>query len=199
MSDALRAFFAVELPVDARARAAEAVERLKSVARVGVRWMAPDTLHLTQKFLGEIREEDVPRLSARTHAKLAPERPFEVGLAGYGAFPNVREARALWVGVSEGASSLARLARKLDSAARAIGTPREHRPFEPHLTLGRLPDPLRVELDRAVPPEPVGWTVSEVVLFESRLSPNGARHVPLARFPLGAASEPEHADFAPEP
>ncbi len=199
MSDHLRAFFAVELPADARARAAESIERLAAVARSGVRWMAPETLHLTLKFLGEIREDDVARVRERARAKLAPEHPFDVGLAGYGAFPNAREARALWVGVREGASSLARLARKLDAAARAIGAPREHRPFEPHLTLGRLRDPLRVELERAAPPEPVAWTVSEVVLFESRLSQSGARHVPLARFPLGAASELEAADFAPEP
>ncbi len=199
MSDEVRAFFAIELPLQARASVVEAVESLKAVAKHGVRWMALDTLHLTLKFLGEIREEDVPRLIARAHAKLAPEQPFEVGLAGYGAFPNVREARALWIGVSEGASSLARLARKLDSAARAIGAPRERKPFEPHLTLGRLRDPLRVELERAAPPDSVAWTVAEVVLFESRLSPNGARHVPLARFPLGAGGDAEHADFAPEP
>ena len=61
MSDEVRAFFAIELPTEARASAIEAVERLKSVARHGVRWMALDTLHLTLKFLGEIREDDVPR------------------------------------------------------------------------------------------------------------------------------------------
>jgi 2'-5' RNA ligase len=199
VSDELRAFFAIELPTEARASVLEAVERLKSVARRGVRWMSVDTLHLTLKFLGEIREDDVPRLIARAQAKLAPEEPFDVGLAGYGAFPNAREARALWVGVSEGASALARLARKLDSASRAIGAPRERRPFEPHLTLGRLRDPLHVELDRATPPDSVAWTVSEVVLYESRLSKEGARHVPLARFPLGAGGDAEHADFAPEP
>ena len=119
-------------------------------------------------------------------------------LAGYGAFPNAREARALWIGVRQGTSSLARLARKLDSAARAIGAPRERRPFEPHLTLGRLRDPLRVELERAPPAESVAWTVSEVVLYESRLSNEGARHIPLARFPLGAGGDAEHTDFAPE-
>jgi 2'-5' RNA ligase len=198
MSDALRTFFAIDLPAVARARSAEAVELLKSVARHGVRWMSLDTLHLTLKFLGEIREEDVARLVGRAQAKLAPEQPFEVELAGFGAFPNAREARALWLGVSQGTSVLARLARKLDSAARAIGVPREQRPFAPHLTLGRLRDPLRVELERAARPESVVWTVSEVVLYESRLSPGGARHVPLARFPLGAGGDAEHTDFAPE-
>jgi len=198
MSDELRAFFAVDLPAEARARSAEAVEHLKSVARQGVRWMTLESLHLTLKFLGEIREEDVPRLVARARAKLASEEPFEVKLAGFGAFPNTREARALWLGVSDGASELARLARKLDSAARAVGAPRERRPFEPHLTLGRLRDPLRVELERAASPESVAWTVSEVVLYESRLSADGAWHVPLARFSLGAGGDAEYTEFAPE-
>lgn len=198
MSELLRAFFAIDLPSEARARSTEAAERLRSVAPRGVRWMSPDSLHLTLKFLGEIPEAGVARLVERARAKLAPEQPFEVELSGFGAFPNAREARALWLGVRQGAAALARLARKLDSAARVIGAERERRPFEPHLTLGRLRDPLRVELERAIPQEPVAWTVSEVILYESRLPPGGARFVPLARFPLGAGGDADFAEFAPE-
>jgi 2'-5' RNA ligase len=90
VSDALRAFLAVELPLEARSRVAEAMERLQSAVPRGVRWLALDGLHLTLKFLGEIREDDVPRLVERAQAKLAPEQPFEVALAGYGACPNAR-------------------------------------------------------------------------------------------------------------
>jgi len=198
VSDALRAFFAVDLSTEARAHASVSVDCLKAVARHGVRWLSPESLHLTLKFLGEIREEDVPRLIQRAQAKLSSERPFEVALAGFGAYPNAREARMLWQGLGKGAGALAKLARKLDSAARAIGAPREHRPFEAHLTLGRLRDPLRIELERAAAPESVAWTVSEVVLYESRLSQTGARYVPLARLPLGAGGDADHDDFAPE-
>lgn len=198
MSDLLRTFFAIDLPADARARSAEAVERLQAVVPRGVNWMSLDSLHLTLKFLGETREEDVPRLVARARAKLASEQPFEVELSGFGAFPNTREARNVWLGVREGAATLARLARKLDSASRAVGAPREHRPFAPHLTLGRLRDPLHVELERVTGPEPVTWTVSEVVLYESRLPSGGARFVPLARFPLGAGGDADFTEFAPE-
>jgi 2'-5' RNA ligase len=198
VSDALRAFFAVDLPLEARSRVAEAMERLRPAVPRGVRWVSLDGIHLTLKFLGEIREDDVSRLVQRARAKLAPERPFDVALAGYGAYPNARESRMLWLGVAQGAGTLAKLARKLDSAARAIGAPREHRPFEAHLTLGRLREPTRVELERASPPDSVAWTVSEVVLFESRLSPGGARYVPLARLPLGAGEESEFNEIAPE-
>ncbi len=198
MSDLLRTFFAIDLPADARARAAEATGRLQAVAPRGVRWMTLDSLHLTLKFLGEIPEEGIPRLIARAHAKLAMEPTFEVELAGFGAFPNGREARTVWLGVRQGASALARLARKLDAAARVVGAERERRPFEPHLTLGRTRDPLRIDLERAAATEPVAWTVSEVILYESRLPAGGARFVPLARFPLGAGIDADFAEFAPE-
>ena len=198
MSDSLRAFFAIELPAEARARAAEAIERLQAATPSKARWVAPESLHLTLKFLGEIREDDVPRLVARAQAKLAPEEPFEVSLAGLGAFPNAREASVLWLGVAQGAGVLAKLARKLDAAARTLGGPRERRPFAAHLTLGRLREAARVELERVRAPESVSWTASKVILYESRLSPGGARYVPLAHLPLGAGGETESNEFAPE-
>lgn len=197
MSDQLRAFFAADLSPDARACAAAAVERLRAVAPGNVRWVAAENQHLTLKFLGEIHEGHVDRLVERAGAKLAGVPPFEVSLAGFGAFPSAREARILWLGIARGAGALAKLARKLDAAARVVGAERERRPFEAHLTVGRLREPARIELDRVAPPDSVAWTVSEVVLYESRLAPDGARYVPLARLPLGAG-EGDPDEFAPE-
>lgn len=198
MSDKLRAFFAIDLPVDARACAAQAVGSLQAATPAEARWVTPERLHLTLKFLGEIREDDVPRLIARAQAKLASEVPFELALAGFGAFPNAREASVLWLGVAQGAGALARLARKLDSASRALGGARDRRPFAAHLTLARLRTPARVELERVSAPESVPWTASEVILYESRPSAGGARYVPLAHLPLGAGGEAESDEFAPE-
>lgn len=197
MSDRLRAFFAAALPPEARACAAEAVDRLRAAAPGGVRWVPAENQHLTLKFLGEIHEEHVDRLVERAGAKLAGAAPFEVSLAGFGAFPSAREARVLWLGVARGTGALAKLARKLDAAAKVAGAERERRPFAAHLTLGRLRAPARIELERLAPPNPVAWTVSEVVLYESRLAPGGARYVPLAHLPLGAG-EGDSDEFAPE-
>ena len=198
MSDRLRAFLAVSLPDEARDCARQAIESLRSAVPDGVRWVAPESQHLTLKFLGEIHEGHVDRLVERAAAKLASASPFEVALAGFGAFPSAREARILWLGVSRGSAALAKLARKLDSAARVTGAERERRPFAAHLTLGRLREPARVELERLSPPTSVAWTVAEVVLYESRLAPDGARHVPLAHLALGAGVEPSDNEFAPE-
>ena len=197
MSDQLRVFFAADLSPDARASAGEAVERLRGAAPANVRWVPAENQHLTLKFLGEIHEGHVDRLVERAGAKLAGVAPFEVSLAGFGAFPSARDARILWLGIGRGAGALAKLARKLDAAAKVAGAERERRPFAAHLTLGRLREPARIELERLAAPDPVAWTVAEVVLYESRLAPGGARYVPLAHLPLGAG-EGDPNEFAPE-
>jgi 2'-5' RNA ligase len=195
--DVVRAFFAAELSPDARERAGEAIELLRAALAGDVRWVDPDNLHLTVKFLGNVEPDRLPKLAERVGAKLMRESPFEVELAGLGAFPSARAARVVWLGVVAGASPLARLARKADAAAGRLGLPRDRRPYRAHLTLGRLRSPARVPLERVVPPEPVSFPVAEVVLFESRLSPSGSTYVPLARLPLGGEAAAE-IDFAPE-
>jgi 2'-5' RNA ligase len=100
--------------------------------------------------------------------------------------------------VAQGAGALAKLARKLDSASRALGGARDRRPFAAHLTLARLRTAARVELERVAAPESVPWTATEVILYESRPSAGGARYVPLAHLPLGAGGEAESDEFAPE-
>ncbi|HTO70954.1 MAG TPA: RNA 2',3'-cyclic phosphodiesterase [Myxococcota bacterium] len=198
MSDRVRAFLAVALPEPARASACAAIEALRAHVPAGVRWTPAENQHLTLKFLGEIPEDRVDALVERAAAKLADVAPVELALGGFGAFPNAREARVLWLGVARGAAALAKLARRLDSASRVVGAERERRPFAAHLTLGRLREPARVELERLPAPESIAWTAAEVVLYESRLAPDGARHVPLAHLALGAGLDLPTNEFAPE-
>ena len=197
MSDLLRAFLAVALPEAARACAGQAIEILRGAVPAGVRWTPTENQHLTLKFLGEIPEDRIDALVERASAKLAGLAPVELALGSFGAFPSAREARVLWLGVQRGAGALARLARQLDSASRVAGVERERRPFAAHLTLGRLREPARVEIERLQAPETVAWTATEVVLYESRLAPDGARHVPLAHLALGAGLG-QTDEFAPE-
>jgi len=198
VSDRLRAFFAVALSDEARACAVRSIETLRAAVQADVRWVPAENQHLTLKFLGEIGEDRVDALVARASAKLAAVAPFELALAGFGAFPSAREARVLWLGVSRGAGFLAKIARKLDGASRVAGAERERRPFSAHLTLGRLREPARVEIERLAAPTAPPWIVSEVVLYESRLAPDGARYVPLAHLALGAQLDPSSNEFAPE-
>lgn len=194
----LRAFFAVELPEAVRAELVRVSTALRDELVGRIRWVPEANLHLTLKFLGTLPERSLPELLARAAARLAREEPFSVSLAGAGAFPNARAARVLWIGVSEGAGELARLARKLDAAGRGVGAPRERRPYRAHLTLARLREPLRVPLERVPALSACGFCVEEIVLYESRLSSSGASHSPLARLPLGA-DEGIAEDLALEP
>jgi 2'-5' RNA ligase len=197
LSEPVRAFFALELSPETRDAVASAVASLRAELPEGVRWLAPENAHLTLKFLGDVPRDALPKLLARAASRLARESPLQVTLGGLGAFPNARAARVIWLGVSEGAAALARLARKLDAAGRGVGAPRDRRPFQAHLTLGRLSVPRHVPLERLVAPTPSSFRVEEVVLYESRLSSSGAVHSPLARLPLGL-DESSATEFAPE-
>jgi 2'-5' RNA ligase len=191
----VRAFLAADLSADARAGLARSLENLREAEGSDVRWSEPSTLHLTLKFCGEVPQERVDELIERCAPRVRGIAPFDVEIAGLGAFPNARQARVVWAGITAGAGELARLARKLDAACARLGIERERRPYQPHLTLGRLREPRRVAIERLVPPSGIAFRVADIVCFQSRLSPRGAEHVPLARLPLGAAGD---LDFAPD-
>jgi 2'-5' RNA ligase len=191
----VRAFLAADLPAAARAELTRLIEALREAGPAGVRWADPASLHLTLKFCGDVPEERIDELIERCAPRVRGIEPFEVALAGLGAFPSARAARVIWAGVTSGAGDLARLARRLESACTRAGVERERRPYQPHLTLGRLREPRRVALERLAGPPGIAFRVEDVVCFQSRLSPRGAEHVPLARLPLGAAGE---FDLAPD-
>ncbi len=184
-AEPLRSFLAAELPPHARAQTLQAIEQLRKAIPDGVRWVSPENLHLTLKFLGNVDPERIPELIAAASARLQGVASFEVELGGLGVFPNAQRARVVWLGVCAGGAELARLARKLDRAAGRIGVERERRPFRTHLTLGRLRQPGPVPINEVPCPEGRPFLIEEIILYESRLSSTGAQSVPLARLPLG--------------
>jgi 2'-5' RNA ligase len=193
--EGFRAFVAIEIPDAIRAQCAGLSATLGAGAR-HVTWVKPGNLHLTLKFLGNARAAQAKRLLESLRHKARKLSPFEVALAGLGAFPSLRRPRVIWVGVTEGADALRDLAAKVEGAAAKAGFPRESRAFSPHLTLGRVKmagkgESLQALLARS-DPGPLGrFPVGEVVLFQSRLSPGGAVHTPLHRVALGRETGPE--------
>jgi 2'-5' RNA ligase len=110
--------------------------------------------------------------------------PFRIG--GAGAFPNPRRARVVWIGAAVGGDALAGLAGAVAAALRPVGFEAD-RPLHPHLTVARLPVPADAgPVLAALGPEAVGptFTVGEVLLYESRLSPAGPKYTVLERFSL---------------
>jgi len=181
----LRTFIAVELPADVRTALAREQARLKRLgANVG--WVAPDNIHITLLFLGDIFGAQVAPLAAALDAVAAHHAPFELAVQGLGWFGPPRSPRVVWAGVSDPTHQLAALQQEVEEQARALELRTEARPFHPHLTLGRVRPgghatlPALTEALRQAIDTPYGrCAVGTVRLMQSRLGPGGALHSPL--------------------
>lgn len=187
----IRAFIAIELSPPIQKQLEQIVLDLQQTGSRHVKWVRPENIHLTLKFLGESRPDELDRLSAEIRPIASAARPIELKIHGLGAFPNFKRPRVIWVGV-QAPPSLIRLQQALEDAAEKIGYPREERPFSPHLTLGRVnreASPAELaRLGETIAQKPVGtlgsMTASQLILFRSVLKPAGAIYTPLAHFPL---------------
>jgi 2'-5' RNA ligase len=177
----VRAFVALELDEPLRAALSELQRRLRP-ALGGIKLVRPDGIHLTLRFLGQARSDQIARLEPRLAAAARSCPPLEVAVRGMGTFPERGSPRVLWVGLEPPPPAL-ELQRACERAAREAGFEREERPFRAHLTLGRW----RERATRpALPGVDLGTTrLSSLVLFRSELMKGGAVYTPLRRFELG--------------
>ncbi len=133
----MRVFVGIGLPDTCRAAIARAVSPFQAEAR-GIAWVMERNLHLTLKFLGEIRPDQVDGLAALLAGAAAGVPAFEVEVAGAGAFPSLRAPRVLWIGIREPLELVGKLQQNIETALSRSGFPREDRPFHPHVTAGRV-------------------------------------------------------------
>lgn len=177
---AIRAFVALELPAQTRARLAAAIEDLRPRV-AGARWVRAEGIHLTLRFLGPSAPETLERLKPQLLAAAAACPVAEVRLEGFGLFPERGAPRVLWVAAPLPPACLD-LQRACEKAAVACGYAPEDRVFSPHLTLGRWRDRApRPDL----PSRDLGLArLDSLVLCSSELRPGGAVYTPLASFPL---------------
>ena len=187
----LRLFVAVDLPEDVR----EALHRLQSDLRQeelsGLRWVRPEGVHLTLKFLGETPAERVPAIEGSLAAGLLGTEPFRLALGATGTFGGRRGPRVVWLDITGDVQRLQGLQAAVERAMVGVGFAPEERQYSPHLTLARVPQPPRPgtaeRVSRAleaVEPPRVEFEVREIVLIRSRLQPGGAVYERLAGFPL---------------
>jgi 2'-5' RNA ligase len=184
-------FFAIELSPEARravAGAAREWARLLAPAQ-RARWYGPDDFHITLKFLGDLPPAARPDLAAAAAPVAAASEPFEVGLAGAGAFPGLHRPSVLWVGVRTSAP-LAALAARLDGALAARGYAPERRPYRPHVTVARCRPGGAGEWPRPSERLFPSWRAARFVLMqtlppEGRAKGGGARYNVVHPFPLG--------------
>lgn len=189
MQKTIRTFVAVEISPDVRTRAAQLIARLGS-APAKVRWVQPDKLHLTLKFLGQIDAREVPVVCNALAQGVAGLPPFEFEARGAGAFPDRNRPRTVWLGVSRGADELIALHAAVEDSLAELGFRRDERRFLPHLTLGRVRSgsPGTADLGQLIGESSdfAGGVVSvdEVVVFSSQLGREGPTYEPLSTAPL---------------
>ena len=181
----IRAFFALPLP-DAQRQALSGHLSECAARAPSFRWVSADNLHLTMRFLGRVDRDVALRVGRRLAAHVLPAPRLE--LSGLGTFKRGRLVRVVWAGLRSGADAAAALAAVVESECAAAGIESEARPFAPHLTLARARERDGAALPD-LPPMPglEPWTAKELVLFQSHLSPRGARYEPLAGVRLGAS------------
>ena len=179
-SDAVveRLFIAVPLTEQARARISAALPSLPGRVVPAQNW------HFTLRFLGDTsaRARDALVGTLRT-TRLGSM--FSIRFDGLGAFPRVRRARIIWLGVTDGAQQLITLAETIESAARRSGFAAEKRPFKPHLTLTRVEPPRAVtDVLASQPPMGITMPVTETALVRSLLGAGPAKYELVERFLL---------------
>jgi 2'-5' RNA ligase len=184
----MRLFVAVELSEAIRAEASrvarELADALGQGSRRAVSWAAPANMHLTVRFVGEVEPGTARELARRIGEPLAAPA-FRLAVGGLGAFPHAGPPRIIWLGVTEGGERLAEVHDEVERLLVGLGLPPDDRPFRAHLTLGRVRTPLGLTARQALASVHAGALgacgVSEVTLFESRLSPRGSTYMALAR------------------
>ena len=133
----LRAFIAVELPLEIREAVCTAITPLQKGSGSVVRWVPVENMHLTLKFLGDVSPANVEMLSQMLHAEANLFNCFELRLSGLSSFPNLKRPRVIYVGI-QSPTMLEALQRGIESASRRLGYESKDRGFSPHLTIGRV-------------------------------------------------------------
>lgn len=183
MTEALRAFIAVDLSESVRSSLGQVQEVFK---RQGfrIKWVRPANIHLTLKFLGNIEGADVEKILGAMAQAAKDRKTISLVTKGIGVFPDSRRPRVIWVGLSGQLEMLQDLQRSLEGHLADLGFPKESRGFKAHLTLGRVKgkinsDRLKAAMSKFAGFESKPFDVNRIILFKSELRPSGAVYTPL--------------------
>jgi RNA 2',3'-cyclic 3'-phosphodiesterase len=184
----IRTFIAVNTSPAIRQAAKKLADLLRPAAG-DVRWVAPESLHWTLQFLGEVDQLEIPAICTAVSTAVADVDSFDLEARGAGAFPAPDRPRTLWLGAGAGAQAMVALHDAIQRKLDKLGYRSEHRRFVPHITLGRAgrdapPRTLVRELAALAEFDGGSMLVDEVTVFASKLRPDGPQYEVLARAPL---------------
>jgi 2'-5' RNA ligase len=186
----IRAFLAMEPPEHILQAVAHMQEKLKREISGRISWTKPQGQHLTLKFFGDISTEDVKNICAAVQNRIASESSLNLKIERLGVFPDAHRPRVLWCGFTGEVEKLSVLRKQLDDDFAGIGFPGEDRPFRAHITLARIKDVHGLAGIGEALTKHSGFAAGEfvckeLILFQSKLSPQGAVYTKLAEFELG--------------
>ena len=189
----IRTFIAIKLDESIKDGLTKLQERLKGEMPQGsVRWVRPEGIHLTLKFLGDVPASQIGKITEALEKSCQGFAPFSLSCAGLGCFPNLRRPHVVWVGIQEETGNLAQLQKAIEENVAPLGYPTEKRKFSPHLTLGRVQRRVspgdRRRLGELVGASQIGtlgqMEVHSINLIRSDLRPSGAVYTRLAEVEL---------------
>ena len=183
MSNTIRTFLAIELPEKITYTISKVQEEIKSYG-LKIRWVRPENIHLTLKFLGDIKTADTEKVARAVSESVTGHPPISLAVKGIGVFPGIKKPRVLWLGISKQVDLLTALQKTLDDKLEAMGFPKEKRPFRGHLTLGRIksiidPKTLHDVLKEFTMFESERFFADRIILYKSDLKPKGAVYTKL--------------------
>ena len=182
----MRLFTAITLPEDLRTGIRRLIDAL-GVSGAPVKWVKPENVHLTLRFLGEVEENRINDIYEVTRLASKGIREFSLRVEHVGAFPTLKRPRVVWVGV-QSSPVLSTLHSRLEEGFHAIGFASEKKPYTPHLTIGRVKgtrglEPLTGGLAHASFP-PFTFMVGNIKIIESVLKPQGPIYTTIGELPL---------------
>ena len=188
LTNPIRTFIAFELPEKIITFISKVQKDLQSRG-LKVKWVRPQNIHLTLKFLGNINETDTEIVGKAIRESANGYSPISLTTKGIGVFPNIKRPRVIWIGITGQTKQLISLQKGLDEKLDAIGFPKDNRPFKGHLTLARVKG--RINPQRLIDAikyysefESETFIADNIYLFKSDLKSSGAVYTKLMSIAL---------------
>jgi len=187
----IRAFIAIEIDPPHKEKISALISHLKK-SNADIKWVTENQMHLTLKFLGNIEQENVQKISDVLKTIAAVFSAFNIQFSQIGAFPNHERPRVIWLGIEKGSEALRLLNNKIECELEKIGFQKEKREYKSHLTLGRVKSLKNISgLSRLINEAEFQFQdeikIDRLILFQSTLTSKGALYTPLTQQSLVGA------------
>ena len=184
----IRAFIAIEISPASKLKISELINQLKR-SESDVKWVNDTQMHLTLKFLGNIEQDKIPKISGALKDIASKAVVFQIIFSGIGAFPDINRPRVIWLGIEKGADNLKKMAGHVEDKMKRLGFAKEGRGYKAHLTLGRVRSLKNIgALTSMISKTEFDYrkeiTIDKLTLFQSTLTPQGAIYTLLQELPL---------------